>query len=332
MIKLRIPTLRRFLLGLLVAPAFAASGMAFTDADTSSSTREATTGMAERALASAQTGPAETTTPKPGKVDRGAEADPGDRTYVYKTVNDQALRLWVRMPAESAPGDRRPAVVFFHGGGWVGGPLFQFSPQSTHFVSRGMVAVQVEYRFAPRSENGGPPLICIQDAKSAMRWVRSHAIELGIDPERIAVGGGSAGGHLAAACSMLEGCDDPQDDLSVSAKGNAQLLFNPVSDVGPEGGYAHPRIGENWRDYSPAHHVTSETPPTIVFLGTKDQHIPVKTIERLAADMQRAGVRCDTHYYEGRAHGFFNRGDDLADTVKKCDDFLVSLGWLKPVP
>jgi len=260
-------------------------------------------------------------------VDRGAAAAPGDRMFVYKTASDQKLRLWVRSPKDLKPGDHRPAAVFFHGGGWVGGPLFQFNLQSSHFVARGMVTVQVEYRFVPNGDDGGPPLVCIQDAKSAMRWVRAHAAELGIDPNRIAAGGGSAGGHLAAFCSMVDGCDDPHDDLTISPRGNAQLLFNPVFDNSP-GGYGHERMGEHWLDYSPAQHISADDPPAIVFFGTQDNLVPVKTAEAFAAGMAKVGVRCEIHFYDGRGHGFFNKSPDREDTVAKCDAFLVSLGWL----
>jgi len=267
---------------------------------------------------------------KTDATDRGAKAAPGDQMFVYKTVGDQKLRLWVRMPKDAKPSDHRPAAVFFHGGGWVGGPLFQFDKQSSHFVERGMVTVQVEYRFVPNGDDGGPPLVCIQDAKSAMRWVRSHAAELGIDPNRIAACGGSAGGHLAAFCSMVEGCDDPQDDLTISPRGNAQLLFNPVFDNSP-GGYGHARMGKHWLEYSPAQHISADDPPAIVFLGTKDELIPAKTLDRFAAEMIKVGVRCEKYYYEGRSHGFFNKPADREDTVTKCDAFLVSLGWLPPM-
>jgi arylsulfatase A-like enzyme/acetyl esterase/lipase len=260
-------------------------------------------------------------------VDRGAQAEKGDRMFVYKTAGDQKLRLWVRMPKDAKPGDQRPAAVFFHGGGWVGGPLFQFKDHCSYLASRGMVGIQVEYRFVPNGDDGGPPLVCVQDAKSAMRWVRAHAAELGIDPNRIAAGGGSAGGHLAAFASMVEGCDDPQDDLTISPRGNAQLLFNPVFDNGP-GGYGHVRMGQEWKRFSPAHHITADDPPAIVFLGTKDDLIPVRTLESFAANMEKVGVRCETHYYEGRAHGFFNAPADKKETIAKCDAFLVSLGWI----
>ena len=266
-------------------------------------------------------------TPPAARADRGAAAAPGDRLVVYKKTAGQDLRLWVRSPSDLKPADRRPAVVFFHGGGWVGGPLFQFNDQSRHFVARGMVAVQVEYRFPAKSENDAPPVVCIQDARSALRWVRAHAVELGIDPARIAAAGGSAGGHLAAFASMVEGVDDPQDDLKVSPRGNAQLLFNPVLDNGP-GGYGHARMGERWRDYSPAHHVTADDPPAIVFLGTKDALVSTATIESFAVAMKKVGVRCETRFYADKEHGFFNKSPDKETTVAACDAFLVSLGWL----
>ncbi|MDI1319521.1 MAG: alpha/beta hydrolase, partial [bacterium] len=239
-------------------------------------------------------------------VDRGAQAEPGDQMFVYKTVDGQSLRLWVKLPPGHQPGGARPAAVFFHGGGWVSGPLFQFRDLSRHLAAEGVVAVQVEYRFAAKGDSGGPPIICIQDARSAIRWVRAHAADLGVDPRRIAAGGGSAGGHLAAFASMVDGCDDPHDDLAVSPKGNAQLLFNPVFDQSPDN-YAHERMGAEWIKFSPAHHISADDPPAIVFFGTNDALVPVKTVERFAEEMAKVGVRCVVHFYPGREHGFFNK-------------------------
>ena len=104
-------------------------------------------------------------------------------------------------------------VVVFFGGGWVGGTPEQFRTQSEYLTTRGMVGIRVEYRVIPKDDKG-PPTVCCADAKSAMRWARAHATELGIDPQRIGAGGGSAGGHLAAFVGLVAGQDDPQDDLS----------------------------------------------------------------------------------------------------------------------
>jgi acetyl esterase/lipase len=194
-----------------------------------------------------------------------------------------------------------------------------------------MVGVRVEYRVIPKGVQG-PPVVCCNDAKSAMRWVRSHAAELGIDPQRIAASGGSAGGHLAAFTSMVEGQDDPTDDLKVSSRGNALVLFNPVFDNGPDHGWGYARVGDRFKEFSPAHNITSDTPPTIVFLGSEDNLIPVSVLERFKANMSKAGVRCETHIYAAQPHGFFNKEPFKTATLIEADKFIASLGWLQGEP
>ena len=111
----------------------------------------------------------------------------------------------------------------------------------------------------------------------------------------------------------------------------ALVLFNPVFDNGPDG-YGYDRVKEYWQEFSPLHNLHKEMPPTIVFLGTEDKHIPVSTAEEYKQKMEALGVRCDLHIYEGRQHGFFNykNPDDYAATVAEMDRFLVSLGLLMP--
>lgn len=255
---------------------------------------------------------------------------------VYKKVADRELKLNVFNPPEWKSSDRRPAIVFFHGGGWVGGSPKQFLKHCEYLAMRGMVAIEADYRHIAKGDKG-PPTDCVHDAKSAMRWVRSHAVELGIDPQRIAAGGGSAGGHLAAFVGMVEGLDDPADDIQMSPKANALVLFNPVFDNGPEQGWGHARVGERYKEFSPAHNISADDPPAIVFLGTKDNLIPVTVVERFKANMTKAGVRCEAVFYEGQGHGFFNPGRGGSDqyfyeTLLAADRFLASLGWLKGEP
>src|ERR1035437_19830 len=139
---------------------------------------------------------------------------PVGEPVVYKKVEGRELKLYLIKPADWKASDRRPGIVFFHGGGWVGGGPSAFNTQGQYLATRGMVCAQVEYRLLRDPKE--PPLVCIQDAKCAMRWVRGHARELGIDPKRIAASGGSAGGHLSAFVGLAKGLDDPQDDLSIS--------------------------------------------------------------------------------------------------------------------
>ena len=255
---------------------------------------------------------------------------------VYKKVDGRELKLTIVNPPDWKASDQRPAMVFFHGGGWVGGGPTQFTQHSDYLATRGMVCIQVEYRLIPKGDKG-PPIMCVNDAKSAMRWVRSRAGELGIDPKRIGAGGGSAGGHLAAFVGMVEGLDDPQDDIKISPRANALALFNPVFDNGPDQGWGHARVGERYKAFSPAHNITPDDPPAIIFLGTQDNLIPVAVVERFKANMEKAGVRCEARFYEGQGHGFFNPGkggkmEFYYETLLETDKFLTSIGWLKGEP
>lgn len=257
-------------------------------------------------------------------------------TRVYKKVADRELKLTIVNPPDWKASDQRPAMVFFHGGGWTGGGPKQFDQHSAYLATRGMVCIQVEYRLIEKGDKG-PPVNCVADAKSAMRWVRSRAAELGIDPNRIGAGGGSAGGHLAAFVGMVEGLDDPADDLKISPKANALALFNPVFDNGPEQGWGHARVGDRFKEFSPAHNITADDPPAIIFLGTEDKLIPVAVVERFKANMEKVGVRCEAVFYERQGHGFFNPGKGGKDqfyfeTLLATDKFLTSLGWLKGEP
>ncbi len=260
-----------------------------------------------------------------------AAAEFSSETLVYKKVGDRELHLYLEKPVAWKAGDQRPAIVFFFGGGWVGGTPKQFLGQSQYFATRGMVGIRVEYRVIKGGDKG-PPVVCCRDTKSAMRWVRAHAAELGIDPQRIAASGGSAGGHLAAFTGLVEGTDDPADDLKISPKGNALVLFNPVFDNGPDGGWGTARVGSRYKEFSPAHNITSNAPPTVVFLGDKDVLISTNVLERFKTNMTKAGVRCDTHVYAGQPHSFFNKEPYKTATLIEADKFLASLGWLKGEP
>ncbi len=259
-----------------------------------------------------------------------AIASHGSETLIYKTVSGRPLQMLVDKPADWKPTDKRPAIVFFFGGGWVGGSVNQFQPQSEYLATRGMVGIRVEYRVIPKGDKG-PPLMCVADAKSAMRYVVSHASELGVDPDRIAASGGSAGGHLAAFTTLVDGLDDPQDDLKIPCKAKALVLFNPVFDNGP-GQWGHERVGKRFKEFSPAHNITKGAPPTVVFLGEKDNLIPIKVVTDFKAKMEKAGSRCDVHLYPGAGHGFFNKPDHYAPTLIEADKFLASLGWIKGEP
>ncbi|MEJ6732988.1 MAG: alpha/beta hydrolase [Opitutaceae bacterium] len=263
-----------------------------------------------------------------------AQNEKSDQIVTYREVDGSELKMHIFLPDGFQPSDRRPAVVFYFGGGWNGGSPDQFYPFSEYLTSRGMVAMAAEYRT--KKSHDVDPFACVEDAKAAMRWARQNAAEWGIDPQRLAAGGGSAGGHLAAATAFLPGLNEAGAKLSDSCVPDALILYNPVLDNGPTG-YGFERVGHRFQEISPLHNIgPAVPPPTIAFLGTEDALIPVETMRTFANAIRRAGGRCDVHLYEQATHGFFNRRDwgnvRYYEVLRATDRFLGSLGWLEGEP
>lgn len=251
---------------------------------------------------------------------------------VYKKTDQGDLHLNIFKPADWKPSDSRPAVVFFFGGGWRSGNPSQFEPHCRYLASRGMVACAAEYRI--KSKHDTTPFECVADGKSAVRWIREHAAELGIDPKRIVAGGGSAGGHVAACTGTVTGFDEPNENKKISSVPNAMALFNPVVDTTETGWKGGPQqLGERCKEISPIHFVRKGTPPTIIFHGTGDTTVLFENVERFTDQMKQKGNRCELIAYPDQPHGFFNLSrnkKNYEDTIVKLDAFLTSLGYLPP--
>lgn len=266
---------------------------------------------------------------------------PGSRSVIYKTIDDVELPIHIFEPDGHQPSDKRPAIVFFFGGGWASGSPAQFQYHCQYLASRGMVAMTAEYRVSSR--HSVKAASCVADAKSAIRWVRLNAEKLGVDPRRIASGGGSAGGHLAAAVGTIDEFDEPGEDSAISSVPNAMMLFNPALVLAPIRDFSggnwdrladfQKRMGVEPERISPFHHVHPGQPPTIIFHGTDDKTVPYVTAELFTRKMNRLGNRCELASFAGQGHGFFNYGRSdnkyFAETVTKMDAFLISLGYLQ---
>lgn len=255
-----------------------------------------------------------------------ASAEPVTKTFIFKTVGDASLEMKIYYPPNWEEGGKMlPAVVFFFGGGWYGGDITQFREIAPHLARRGMIVVTPEYRTI--NEHKITPDQCLADAKSAMRYVFKNAARLGIDANRVAAGGISAGGHLAAATAFSKGFDAPDDDLQVTCKPSALVLFVPVIDNGP-GGFAHDQVKSYWEDFSPMHNISTNPPPTLFMVGDSDQYIPVATAKKYQAEMEKNGGRCDLIIYENSDHAFNFSPAGSKATTQATDDFLVSLRYL----
>jgi acetyl esterase/lipase len=255
----------------------------------------------------------------------------GQDLLLYKQVDTSRLYLEVHTPENSSSTTGHAAMVFFFGGGWVGGNRHQFLKHAEYFSQRGLTCFLADYRT--KNKHGITPFECLKDAKSAIRYIRKNAVELNIDPNRIIGSGGSAGGHLAAATALIEDYNDSQDDLSVSCIPDALVLFNPVIDNGP-GGYGYERIGSAFKNFSPLHNIKSEAPPTIMFLGTEDNLIPVETGAYYCKALEQVGSMCELKLFKKQGHGFFNYQNFkyYKKTVKATDQFLQFLDYIQEQP
>jgi acetyl esterase/lipase len=252
-------------------------------------------------------------------------------SYVYKTIGDRQLSVEMDIPDDWRPGDKRPAIVFFFGGGWSGGSPIQFKPQAEYLAKRGMVCARVDYRV--KGTDGVLPDKCVEDARSAMRWVRANAKSLGIDPDRIVSSGGSAGGHLAACTFFSEDVNDPNDDMSVSPKPNAMILYNPALDFTADQlkeKYGGKLADDMFLKISPTPLMTKDTVPTLLVDGTEDfLYGQIKAFETKGKEL---GAPVEAYYCEDQTHGFFNRPPWLQKTTQRADEFLQSLGYLGAEP
>jgi acetyl esterase len=249
------------------------------------------------------------------------------RVETYRTIGSTEMKLWIF--GESDPKAKKPAIVFFFGGGWHGGTPAQFERQARHFASRGMIAITADYRV--ESRRGVQVVECVKDAKAAIAWVRENAQRLGIDPDRIAASGGSAGGHLAACTGTISGFGSDE-------RPNAMILFNPACTLDPIAGWqpsakggdlSTERLGVEAQVISPAHHIGPHTPPTLILHGKEDTTVPYASVVAFESEMKKAGRPCKLVGYEGAEHTFFRREGYYDKTLAEADAFLVDLGWIK---
>jgi len=258
-----------------------------------------------------------------------AQATPDVKTETYKTIGDRELQIHIHYPPGWKAGDARPAIIFFFGGGWSGGTVEQFQPQAEYLAGRGMVAARADYRV--KSRDGVTPDKCVEDARSAVRWMRQNAGRLGIDPKKLIASGGSAGGHLAACMMIPNSVEADGDDLSISTIPQAMVLFNPVLSF--ENEQLLERLNGDKqlaRKISPTRYLDKNAPPALILFGTNDR---LKIFgDEYWKKAEPLGVRADKFLAEGQGHGFFNRSPWTEKTLLDVDKFLKSLGFLKGEP
>jgi acetyl esterase/lipase len=282
-------------------------------------------------------------------------------TRIFKKLGDVELKLRIVKPEGWKAEDKRSAILWIHGGAWVSGDGTAFLPHCRYFASRGMVAFSIDYRLIGKpgtdASKTGPTLAdCIADCRSAMRWIRGTAPSLGIDPDKIAAGGDSAGGHLAACLGTIDDFNNEGDDLKVSAMANAVIACNPITDMTgswksfvPEKAISGEKEvpadavaawnakRERAKRLSPLFNVRKDLPPELIMQGSDDGIVQPEDSLRFAEALRAVGNRADFILFPNARHAFivtdYSASDaEIVRALLETDKFLCSLGWLKGEP
>lgn len=210
------------------------------------------------------------------------------KNITYVRYGKRALQLDLYLP-KAASTQQIPGIVFVHGGGWRAGFRTNFTPMAIGMAERGYVAATISYRLSPEAKYPA----AIHDVKAAIRWLRKNAKKYGINPEQIAVGGGSAGGQIANLVGVTNGSEkfDPQMNTSPDSSAvQAIVNIDGLSDFTSEAARFHeddPRKNpsaagawfdgrysektELWHEASPLFYVNKNTPPVLFLISAQER-------------------------------------------------------------
>ena len=263
------------------------------------------------------------------------------KELVYKQVDDQLLSVDVFYPNELPENQQFPAIAFFHGGGWVFGSPEEFHGACERYAKKGFVTFSFQYRLSINEDGSYPnpdisPIESVKDARSAIRWLREHAGELNIDPNKIIVSGQSAGGQLALSTALMDNINEQSDDPDVSPEPNALLLYSSCVNT-----------MEAWIDYimsdrrdqiwsiSPYHNLKPGMPPILAFHGEADCMVLFYTIQFFNTKMKDLGNSYELVTLPGRDHYLGENADPKyaryfdEEILERSDAFLEQLGYME---
>jgi acetyl esterase/lipase len=255
-----------------------------------------------------------------------------EKNIIYGKAGSTDLHLDVYKPAEVA--EKRMAMIHIHGGGFTAGSKDGLADRVAPFVALGYVAIPVQYRLAGDAKWPAQ----IEDVKAAIRWTRAHAESLGVDPEKIAVVGYSAGGHLAlfaAGTGNRPEFEGKNGTPGVSTAVAACCAYYPATETRPRpDGTANVLMPAGsdeaaHRAASPITYVAKGFPPTVLFHGTADVTIPIESSERLFKKFREVGVAAEFHAFEGVPHAF-DSNPEFAKMAAELSDFFIDRKVLHP--
>jgi len=254
-----------------------------------------------------------------------------ERDIEYANPDEQHLKLNVARPKEGA--GPFPAVLCIHGGGFRAGSREGYNATAIKLAQNGYVAVTMSYRLAPKFQFPA----AIHDTKAAVRWLRINAKKYNLDPDRIGVTGGSAGGHLAQFLGVtgdvkeFEGDQNPGPSSRVSCVVNVYGPSDFTKSYGKSvdaaqvlplwlGGDLKTAMNAHVRS-SPLNWVTPNSAPTLCIHGTLDKYVHHEQAEWIVAKLKSSGVEADLLLLEGAGHGF--KGEEVVKADKAMLDFFA---------
>jgi acetyl esterase/lipase len=254
-----------------------------------------------------------------------------ERNLTYAKAGDQDLQLDLALPKDGA--GSFPCVVCIHGGGWRGGKRQDMTRLTEILAGKGFVAATVTYRLAPTHRFPAQ----IEDCKAAVRWLRANAKKYHINPDRVGAVGFSAGGHLSCLLGTADksaGLEGDAGDLDQSSRVQAVVSFFGPTDfttkdwtADAEKAYLIPFLGgtlkeqpDAYKKASPITYVSKDDPPFLFFHGDKDRLVSVGQSQKLAKQLQAAGVPARVVVLEGEGHGW--GGSTLDRTIRQTVEFF----------
>jgi acetyl esterase/lipase len=256
---------------------------------------------------------------------------------VYAEVAGESLRYdFYRPLGVSGP---TPAVVFVHGGGWVGGDPSQAGGNGMHFAGRGIATISISYRLAPSHRFPA----ALDDVRRGLRHVRAHAGEFNVDPDRLVLMGLSAGAHLAMLAHLARDVDALAPDLPADLAGVSEDVLAVIAHYGPYD-LARRKLLDGWdpigdllgdraadpewiRRASPVQHAVAARVPVLLIHGSADTIVSYRESERMHRALLAAGRTSELLVLEGAPHAFQVewRGEANQRANQAMDDFLDRL-------
>lgn len=241
----------------------------------------------------------------------------------YCQQNDPLQLADVYMPAA---GDidhqaKFPAILAIHGGAWVAGDKRFDALHCRKMAEQGYVVMAINYRLAPKHKHPAQ----IEDCREALRWLRDHAAEYHIDPEKLGVWGYSAGGHLAALLATDRKLEDPSIRVCVAGGAPVDLRMIPEDSKALAGflGGTRRALQDVYLKASPIEHVSSDDPPMMLYHGDADELVPISFASKMHKKLQETGVACDYLVLPGRSHIMaFVDTKGIARSIEFLDRYL----------